>query len=118
VDISNGGDVLIEKNVIEQGPAADNRNIISYAPEGLAADGRVNALTIQDNIVVNDHAQNGWAVNIFNQPGAISVLRNIFVGPFAAILLNGPVLDTSNAVYPDRATAGWAAYPYLPEVPA
>jgi hypothetical protein len=117
MDFSNGGEVLVEKNVIEQGPNAQNRNMVSYAPEGLPADGRVNTLAFNDNVVINDHAQNGWMVNIVNQPTTIEAERNIIVGPFAAYLFNGPALATSNAVYLDRAAAGFAAYPFLPEVP-
>jgi hypothetical protein len=117
VDIPNGGDVLIEKNVIEQGPNASNRNMISYGPEGLPADGRVNALVFNDNWVINDHALDAWGLNIFNAPSTLEIARNTFVGQFAAYVQNG-TMDTTNLTHADRAAAGLAAYPALPEVPA
>lgn len=116
VDMSNGGDVLIEKNVIEQGPNAANRNLVSYAPEGLLADGRINALAFRDNILINDHSLEAWGLDIRNQPATVELVRNTFVGLFAAHVVNG-TLDGTNLIYADRAAAGYAAYPFLPGVP-
>lgn len=117
VDLPNGGDALIEKNVIEQGPNAANRNMVSYGPEGIPADGRINSLALRDNIIINDHAMEAWGLNIFNQPAALEVARNTWVGLFAAYVQNG-VMDATNLTYPNRAAAGYAAFPALPEVPA
>jgi hypothetical protein len=117
VDLSNGGDCLIEKNVIEQGPNASNRNLVSYGPEGVPADGRVNALAFRDNVVINDHALDAWGLNIFNVPTSLEIARNTFVGPFAAHVV-GATPDGTNLVFATRSAAGYAAYPFLPEVPA
>jgi hypothetical protein len=117
IDISNGGDVLIEKNVIEQGPNAQNRNMVSYAPEGLPADGRVNALVFNDNWMINDHALDAWGLNIFSLPSTLEIARNTFVGQFAAYVANA-TMDATNLTHADRAAAGLAAYPALPGVPA
>jgi hypothetical protein len=116
IDISNGGDVLIEKNVIEQGPNAANWNMVSYGPEGIPADGRVNALAFLDNIVINDHTR-AWGLNLFSVPPALAILRNTFVGPFDAHV-EGAALDATNITHANRAAAGLAAYPALPGVPA
>jgi hypothetical protein len=115
IDIANGGDVLIEKNVIEQGPNAQNFNMISYAPEGVPADGRVNALAFVDNIVINDHTR-AWGLNLFLVPSVLAILRNTWVGPFDERVV-GTTLDSSNIIHADRAAAGYAAYPFLPGVP-
>lgn len=115
VDLPFGGDCLIEKNTIEQGPNAENRSMISYAPEGFPHP--VNALAIRDNNIINDHAQPGWGVILVQQPSTIEIVRNTFVGPFAETVMNG-TLDGTNSVFPDRAAAGYAAYPFLPPVPA
>jgi hypothetical protein len=117
IDISNGGDVLIEKNVIEQGPNAQNRNMVSYGPEGLTVDGRVNSLAFRDNWMINDHAMDAWGLNIFNLPTSLEIARNTFVGQFAATVVNGTP-DSTNLIHADRAAAGLAAYPALPTVPA
>jgi hypothetical protein len=117
IDLSNGGDCLIEKNIIEQGPNAQNRNIVSYGPEGLTADGRVNNLAFRDNWVINDHALDSWGLNIFNLPNTLEIARNTFVGRFAAPVVNATP-DSTNLIHADRAAAGLAAYPALPEVPA
>jgi hypothetical protein len=118
IDISNGGDVLIEKNVIEQGPSASNRNMISYGPEGVPVDGRVNALVVSGNVLINDNPQVAWGVNIFNQPTAApQITGNTFVGPFDQYVVNG-ALDATNVTFASRADAGFAAYPALPGVPA
>ena len=119
IDIPNGGDVLIEKNVVEQGPNAQNRNMISYGPEGLTADGRVNSLSVLDNIIVNDHAQVAWGINIWPAaiPESLDVSGNTWVGPFAAYVVNG-TMDGTNVTYPDRVSAGLGVYPVIPGVPA
>jgi hypothetical protein len=117
LDLSNGGDCLVEKNVIEQGPNAANRNIVSYGPEGIPVDGRVNSLAFRDNWVINDHALDSWGLTIFNLPATLEIARNTFVGQFAAHVVNG-TLDATNLTHADRAAAGLAAYPFLPGVPA
>jgi hypothetical protein len=116
VDLSNGGDCLVEKNVIEQGPNAANRNIVSYGPEGIPADGRVNSLAFRDNWVINDHALDAWGLTIFNLPATLEIARNTFVGQFAAYV--NAAMDATNLTHADRAAAGLAAYPSLPGVPA
>jgi hypothetical protein len=116
VDLSNGGDCLVEKNVIEQGPNAANRNMISYGPEGIPVDGRVNSLAFRDNWVINDHALDSWGLTIFNLPATLEIARNTFVGQFAAYA--NAAMDATNLTQADRAAAGLAAYPALPEVPA
>jgi hypothetical protein len=116
IDISNGGDTLIEKNVIEQGQNAVNRNIVSYAPAVPIADGRVDILAFLDNWVINDHVSGAWGVTIFNPPTTLEIARNTFVGPFTEYVVNGS-LDSTNQVYADRAASGLADYPALPGVP-
>jgi hypothetical protein len=116
VDFSNGGEVICEKNVIEQGPNAQNRNMVSYAPEGLPADGRVNALAFNDNWMINDHALEAWGLNIFNLPSTLEIARNTFVGQFASYVVNATI-DATNLTHANRAAAGLAAYPVLPGVP-
>jgi hypothetical protein len=117
IDLSNGGDVLIEKNVIEQGPNGNkNWNIIAYGPEGLTADGRVNSLTVQNNIILNDYS-NADGINIFAQPTSLLITGNTFVGPFQNYVVDG-TLDATNNTHANRAAAGLAAYPALPGVPA
>jgi hypothetical protein len=116
VDIPNGGDALVEFNVIEQGPNAQNTNLVSYGFNGLPADGRVNNLAFRDNIVINDNAANAGGIVIFNQPAALEVVRNSWVGAFSQHV-TGHALDATNAVHADRAAAGMLAYPALPGVP-
>jgi hypothetical protein len=118
IDISNGGEVLIDKNVIEQGQAPDNWNMISYGPEGLTADGRINTLTVTDNIIINDHA-NAVGILIFGNslPTSYLIDRNTFVGPFDNYAVNA-TLGPNTTIFATRAAAGYAPFPFLPQVPA
>jgi hypothetical protein len=114
MDISNGGDCLIEKNVFEQGPNALNNGFIGYAPEGLPADGRVNQFVFRDNILVNDYTS-AIGVRLYNPVTFEEVVRNSFVAVSTPAV--NLILDATNTIYADRAAAGYAAYPFLPEVP-
>lgn len=115
MDLSNGGDCLIEFNVFEQGPAATNNNLIGYGPEGLTADGRLNQFLFRDNILINDYIT-AIGVRYYNLPVAEEVVRNRFVAVTTPTI--NVVLDATNDIFATRADAGYAAYPFLPEVPA
>jgi hypothetical protein len=71
---------------------------------------------VQDNIVINDHT-NADGINLFNQPDSLTITRNTFVGTFGRYVVNA-TMDSTNLTHADRAAAGLAAYPFLPEVPA
>jgi hypothetical protein len=114
MDISNGGDCLIEFNVFEQGPNALNNAFIGYAPEGLPADGRVNQFVFRDNILINDFTS-AIGVRLYNPVTFEEVVRNSFVAVSTPAV--NLTLDATNSIYADRAAAGYAAYPFLPEVP-
>jgi hypothetical protein len=55
IDLPNGGRVLLEGNVIEQGPRSDNPVIVAFGEEGTANGGQRpdSALTMRDNTVLN-----------------------------------------------------------------
>jgi hypothetical protein len=114
MDISNGGDCLIELNLFEQGPNALNNGFIGYAPEGLTLDGRLNQFLFRDNILINDYTS-AIGVRLYNPVTLEEVVRNSFVAVSTPAV--NLTLDATNTIYADRAAAGYAAYPFLPEVP-
>lgn len=117
IDIPIGGIVLVENNVIEQGPNSQNWNLMSYAPEGLMTP--PGNITFKNNILINDFVDGGCAVNIFRFPEWALWTNNIFIGKYEP-LIQSPieqVLDSSNKIFADRVAAGLSAYPFLPTLP-
>lgn len=57
IDISNGGRALLRGNLIQQGPATENRNLISYGAEGLKYTD--NAFILEENTLVDESGARG-----------------------------------------------------------
>lgn len=82
IDLPNGGTSYLIGNVIQQGPATQNSNIVNYGAEGLSNAGK--ELYVVNNTVVNDRSGGGTFVNV--RSGAIAkVWNNLFAGPGTAV---------------------------------
>jgi hypothetical protein len=78
IDLPDGGLSFVMGNLIQQGPANDNRTVIAYGAEGYK--NPLNELYFVSNTVVNDDPLGGRF--FFIRPGAdaISIANNLFSG--------------------------------------
>jgi hypothetical protein len=78
IDLPGGGLSFVMGNLIQQGPANDNRTVVAYGAEGYK--NPLNELYFVNNTVVNDDPQGGKFFYI--RPGAdtVRVLNNVFSG--------------------------------------
>ncbi len=102
IDISNGGEVIIRNNVLEQGPKSVNNEMIGLGYEGLRYEN--NEVLIEGNLILIDRRK----TKIVGGPQKATIRNNIIVG--------GRRLE-SNTWYRDRAEAGLPNYPALPNPP-
>lgn len=106
IDLPNGGFAVILGNVIQQGPAAENSALVSFAEEG--ATNTAQALYVVNNTFVNDR---GSGTFIRNSSGNDSVvINNLLVGGGTA--LDGPgqlqtCLETNDAGFVDGAAGDY-----------
>jgi hypothetical protein len=124
IDISNGGDVIIRRNILEKGPQSRNWQMI-----GLSLEGEVhptNSASIEDNLFVFD-LEPPWIdrmvdkitrsprlkgrVILSQSSGAVTLTDNIIVGA-KEIGLAGA--EDGNVRYSSRSEAGLGDYPVLP----
>lgn len=78
IDLPDGGLSFVMGNLIQQGPANDNRTVVAYGAEGYK--NPLNELYFVSNTVVNDDPRGGRF--FFIRPGAdaIRIINNLFSG--------------------------------------
>jgi hypothetical protein len=87
IDVPNGGKVVIQGNVIQQGPNSQNPAIIAFGEEGNVHAG--SSLTVTGNTILND-LQSSSASAVWNATSAnASVTGNSFYGLPAAQVVRG-----------------------------
>jgi len=125
IDISNGGDVIIRRNILEKGPQSRNWQMI-----GLALEGEIhptNSASIEANLFVFDF-ESPWIdrmvdkitrsprlkgrVILSRSSGAVVLTDNIIVGA-KEIGIAGA--EDRNLRYGSRSEAGLQDYPALPD---
>lgn len=104
IDISNGGNVLIQGNVIEQSTNTQNPALIAYGAEGLLYSS--NSLVINDNVIINnndspsDRALFNFTIDvipIFTNNDVFGLTSaQIPTGTGTTFLTASPVLDESH----------------------
>lgn len=82
IDLPNGGTSYVIGNIIQQGPASQNSNILNYGAEGLTNAGK--DLHVVNNTMVNDRTGGGTFVNV-RAGGTAKVWNNLFSGPGTAV---------------------------------
>jgi hypothetical protein len=116
IDLPNGGNAVIENNVLEKGPGAQNAVFISSGEEGnLYAS---SSLTISGNTFINDYGSGATAVVNDTSGGAI-INSNTAYGLTSGQLVSGPAASTTNNTYEPQASepALDTSAPYLPVIP-
>jgi hypothetical protein len=129
LDLPNGGDIVIRRNVLQKGPNSANQQMIGLGLEGkLHPESRA---LVEDNLIVFDGGLPDWMKVVndtvpFASPSGTVVLSrmpdvllkdNIVVGMPKVVEGEG-VTERGTALYPTRARAGLPAYPELPSPPA
>ncbi|WP_199242817.1 right-handed parallel beta-helix repeat-containing protein [Vitiosangium sp. GDMCC 1.1324] len=91
IELPNGGDALVLGNQIQQGTAAENSTLLSFAAEG--ASNPVQKLYVVNNTFVNDRTAGATFVRVSGSPSGL-VANNLFVGKGTPI--SGTVSERSN----------------------
>ena len=93
IDLPNGGVDLVQGNLIEKGPDAENDAMVHFGGEGIPYAG--SSLTITGNSFVDDLG--GQALAVLNQTSISAKLAgNAFGGSAAPGILQGPGTATGN----------------------
>ncbi|MET0012488.1 MAG: hypothetical protein ABW088_02425 [Sedimenticola sp.] len=106
VDISNGGELLIENSILQQGRASANQDAIGYGLEGIKH--TENSIHLKDNLILLERSSSNILVHTRGN-GIESVFDNNIVVSEEAVKMNGFNIQFSN-----REEAGLPEYPKLP----
>jgi Bacterial Ig-like domain/Bacterial Ig domain len=99
IDLPDGGNALIQNNVIEQGPLSQNPHIIIYGEEGTHPLNPGTNFVIDGNTIINDKTGSAIAVHSFTSTIA-QITNNKFFGLTAAQIAAGPNTQTGNQFLP------------------
>jgi hypothetical protein len=96
IDLPNGGNAIIENNVVEQGPLSQNAVIIAYGEEGGVYAG--SSLQISGNTVLNDLASSSSRLLWNETTATAAITNNQIYGLTAAQISNGPSTQSGNTL--------------------
>jgi hypothetical protein len=116
IDLPNGGNAVIENDVVEKGANAQNPNFISFGEEGnLYA---TSTLSVTGNTLINDYGSGATVVVNYTSVGAI-VNGNTAYGVTSSQLVSGPVSPPENNTFEPQSSepALDTSPPYLPVMP-
>jgi hypothetical protein len=116
IDLPNGGNGVIQNNVIEKGPGAQNSNFIASGEEGNIYPS--SSLIVTGNTLINDFGNT--ATVVLNDAGtAASVTGNTAYGLTAGQLVSGPVaVPEDNTLLPQSDEPALdTSSPFLPVEP-
>lgn len=132
IDISDGGVVIIRGNVIQQGPNADNEEIIGIALELTSeklnpSQHRENSTIVEDNIVISDfvsgtiglvHTRSPNTVTVTNNEIVTAVSTQNFLVAYPDISAQRGKVDNKgdNQITRGREQVGFKPLPWLPNV--
>ncbi len=109
IDVPNGGEVVIRRNVLEEGPNSVNQDVIGIGLErgkGHGTDHTTNLVLIEENTIILDSPGRSLLLN------SRDVSSPVFKGN---IVVGGPRPEGQGTRwYRNRASAGLPPYPALP----
>ena len=111
IDISEGGNIIVRRNLLQQGPNADNDDLIGIALERLPEGVRHSTL-IEKNTAVCDRSM--CLLVRHKSPADVAVRGNRMVGHIVASGFGNSVSTADNSWSLGRTTAGMPAFPALP----
>ena len=104
IDLPQGGNALIEGNVIQQGPNSENPAIIAFGEEGNLNPN--SSLVVRGNTIVNDRAS---ATAVWNATGGTATMVNNQVYGFGDVLNRGAVEQVGTTTLASRPTLNLAS---------
>ena len=126
IDIPNGGEIIIRRNILQKGPNSSNSQMI-----GLGLEGRphtTNSALIEENVIIFDQNYPNW-VDMVNQiipiapprgtvvyskmAGPITLSNNVIVSA-REIVIGAQATMSGNRSFATRSQAGLPKYPELP----
>jgi hypothetical protein len=107
IDLPDGGLSYVVGNVIQQGPATENRTIVAYGAEGLK--NPLNELYFVNNTVVDDLPAGGRFIFV-RAADVARIVNNVFSGP--GEVLSGPGELRNNLVIPKSDFVDAAGFDY------
>jgi len=110
IDLPDGGLSFVVGNLIQQGPANDNRTVVAYGAEGYK--NPLNELYFVNNTVVNDDPKGGRFVVVRPGADAVRMMNNLFAGP--GELAIGKVESRNNRRIEKNDLADVANFDYRP----
>ena len=108
IDASDGGTLLIENSLLEQGPQTVNSTAIGFGLEGGAASRANHRLTLKHNLIILERIGTNRFLHLGDQPVSLDISANTFID-------REPTgYDDGNLRFESRAEAGLGPYPALP----
>lgn len=108
VDVSNGGELVISRSVLQKGPNSANQDAIGYGLEGISHSN--NRITLTENIFVLERSGSNVLVHARSAPPELTTEKNVVIAK------RDPALAGMNLYFPSREQAGLQAFPFLPKV--
>lgn len=108
VDVPNGGELVIENSVLEQGPTSANSTAVGYGLEGFKY--TKNNVLLENNVIILERQGNNKLLDAASASAgyAIKIENNLIVAK------DGMGLAGNNQVFANRQEAKLVAYPKLP----
>ncbi len=110
IDVPNGGELVVQDSILEQGPISANRDLIGYGLEGVKH--AKNSITLRGNLIVMERIRGNQLLQTRGPVVDIRASANIIVGKGLGNLPDNQL--ESNFLFADRDTAGLPPYPGLP----
>ncbi len=93
IDLPDGGTDIVENNILEKGPLAQNEVFLHFGGEGIPYAG--SSLLVQGNDFVNDYGPG--AIAVLNQtPYSVTITGNEFDNIPVGNVASGPAIETDN----------------------
>lgn len=108
IDISNGGELVVARSVLQKGPNSSNQDAIGYGLEGMKhAD---NSITLTENIFLLERDSGSVLLHHRSSPESITTEKNVIIAE------RDPGLVGMNLYFSSREQAGLKPFPALPKV--
>ena len=108
--MSNGGELLVVKSLLGQGPKSVNGQMIGYGLEGMSH--QFNTISLIDNVIYLERLGSNYLLALPKDTSSIILIQNnnLVIGED-----NSQYTDATNIYFNDRAELGLPLYPNLPK---
>ncbi len=106
IDIPNGGELVIQKSLLQQGPLSENGQVIGFGLEGVT--NKKNKIRITDNILMLERIKQNVLVKTSDKQTPITLTGNLII----ADDMNSEFFG--NITFLNRKEANFPDYPFFP----